>query len=188
MASTVNKYIGETAKNLRRVCARAAEMNAVLLFDEADALFAKRTDVRDSHDRYANADTNYLLQLVEDYPGVALLATNKRQNLDEAFVRRVRYVLYFPRPEPPQRLAIWRQLTGELAGAAAAAALDGELERLAHAAPLTGAQIKNAVLAAVFIAQQAGRAPAVEDIHRGLERELSNQGRALTIDRTGGGA
>lgn len=188
LASTVNKYIGETAKNLRRVFARAAEMNAVLLFDEADALFSKRTDVRDSHDRYANADTNYLLQLVEDYPGVALLATNKRQNLDEAFVRRVRYVLYFPRPEPPQRLAIWRQLVSELAGAEAAARLEEDLHKLAYAEALTGAQIKNAVLAAVFLAQQAGRAPAIEDVHRGLERELSNQGRSLSIDRSGGGA
>ena len=110
MASTVNKYIGETAKNLKRLFARAADMNAVLLFDEADALFSKRTEVRDSHDRYANADTNYLLQLIEDYPGVALLATNKRQNIDEAFVRRVRYLMFFPRPDRVQRLAIWRQI------------------------------------------------------------------------------
>ncbi len=188
LASTVNKYIGETAKNLRRVFGRAAEMNAVLLFDEADALFSKRTDVRDSHDRYANADTNYLLQLVEDYPGVALLATNKRQNLDEAFVRRVRYLMYFPRPEPPQRLAIWKQLVGELAGKETEQRLSAELEKLAYAAPLTGAQIKNAVLAAVFLAQQAGRGPSADDIHRGLERELSNQGRSLTIDRAGGSA
>ena len=186
LASTVNKYIGETAKNLRRVFARAAEMNAVLLFDEADALFSKRTEVRDSHDRYANADTNYLLQLVEDYPGVALLATNKRQNMDEAFVRRVRYLMYFPRPEPPQRLAIWRLVVSELAGAACAEALADDLERLAQKAPLTGAQIKNAVLAAVFLSRQAGRRLAVEDIRRGLDRELSNQGRSFSLEPKGG--
>jgi hypothetical protein len=186
LASTVNKYIGETAKNLRRVFSRAAEMNAVLLFDEADALFSKRTDVRDSHDRYANADTNYLLQLVEDYPGVALLATNKRQNMDEAFVRRVRYVMYFPRPEPAQRLAIWKLVVSELAGPASAETLSDDLERLAQKAPLTGAQIKNAVLAAVFLSRQAGRPLAVEDVHRGLDRELANQGRSLNLEPTGG--
>ena len=83
LASTVNKYIGETAKNLRRIFARAAEMNAVLLFDEADALFAKRTDVRDAHDRHANADTNYLLQQLEDFDGIALLASNRKQNIEQ---------------------------------------------------------------------------------------------------------
>lgn len=178
LASTVNKYIGETAKNLRRVFARAAAMNAILLFDEADALFSKRTDVRDSHDRYANTDTNYLLQLVEEYPGVALLATNRRQNMDEAFVRRVRYIMYFPRPEAVERLAIWQHIVRELAGAECVEALAEDLESLAQAAKLTGAQIKNAVLAGVFLARQAGRSLAREDLYRGVERELANQGRS----------
>lgn len=185
LASTVNKYIGETAKNLRRLFARATTMNAVLLFDEADALFSRRTDTRDSHDRYANADTNYLLQLVEDYPGVALLATNKRQQMDDAFVRRIRYVFYFPRPEPAQRLAIWRQVVTELASPESAAQLGDELERLAAETPMTGAQIKNTVLAAVFLSRQAGRPLAAEDIQRGLERQLVNQGGSVTVDRGG---
>jgi adenylate kinase family enzyme len=185
LASTVNKYIGETAKNLRRLFARAAEMNAILLFDEADALFSRRTDVRDSHDRYANADTNYLLQLVEDYPGVALLATNKRQHMDDAFVRRVRYVLHFPRPDSPLRLAIWRQVVGELAGQECVKRLATDLEHLAVQAPLTGAQIKNAVLAGVFLARQAGRPLEFEDIQRGLERQLSNHGGSISIPRGG---
>jgi SpoVK/Ycf46/Vps4 family AAA+-type ATPase len=176
LASTVNKYIGETAKNLRRLFARAADMNAVLLFDEADALFSKRTEVRDSHDRYANADTNYLLQLIEDYPGVGLLASNKRQNIDEAFVRRVRYLLFFPRPDAGQRLAIWRQVVRELAGEERELALAAGLEQAAVRVEVTGAQIKNAVLAAMFKARQAGHPLGVEELRHGLERELSNQG------------
>jgi hypothetical protein len=176
LASTVNKYIGETAKNLKRLFARAADMNAVLLFDEADALFSKRTEVRDSHDRYANADTNYLLQLIEDYPGVGLLASNKRQNIDEAFVRRVRYLLFFPRPDAGQRLAIWRQIVRELAGEERELALADGLEQAAVRVEATGAQIKNAVLAAMFLARQTGHPLGVEELRHGLERELSNQG------------
>ena len=176
LASTVDKYIGETAKNLKRLFARAADMNAVLLFDEADALFSKRTEVRDSHDRYANADTTYLLQLIEDYPGVALLASNKRQNIDEAFVRRVRYLMFFPRPDAGQRLAIWRQIVRELAGEQREQALAAELEQAAVRVEATGAQIKNAVLAATFLARQAGHPLSVAELRHGLERELANQG------------
>jgi SpoVK/Ycf46/Vps4 family AAA+-type ATPase len=91
-------------------------MNAVLLFDEADALFSKRTDVNDAHDRYANADTSYLLQLLEDYRGIVVLATNKKQNIDPAFIRRVRYVFDFPRPDVAERRRIWSQVIGELSG------------------------------------------------------------------------
>jgi hypothetical protein len=188
LASTVNKYIGETAKNLKRLFARAADMNAVLLFDEADALFSKRTEVRDSHDRYANADTNYLLQLIEDYPGVALLATNKRQNIDEAFVRRVRYLMFFPRPDMAQRLGIWRQVVRELAGEDREQALTKELEQAAERVEATGAQIKNATLAAMFLARRAGRPLGIEDIRRGLERELSNQGSTVSLDSAAKGA
>src|SRR5690606_7782075 len=117
LASVVSKYIGETAKHLRQIFARAARMNAVLLFDEADALFSKRTDVNDAHDRYANADTSYLLQLLEEYRGIVVLATNKKQNIDPAFIRRVRYVFDFPRPDVAERRRIWRQVIGELCGA-----------------------------------------------------------------------
>ena len=99
LATVVSKYIGETAKQLKQIFARAAMMNAVLLFDEADALFSKRTEVKDSHDRYANADTSYLLQLLEEYRGIAILATNKKQNVDAAFTRRIRYIVDFPRPD-----------------------------------------------------------------------------------------
>ncbi|MFL4470095.1 ATP-binding protein [Tateyamaria armeniaca] len=151
VATMIDKYIGETAKRLKRLFARASEINAVLLFDEADALFARRTDTKDSLDKHSNADTSYLLQLVEDYPGVALLATNKRQQIDDAFVRRIRYVFYLPRPERAERLAIWQQVVSVLASPQQAADLRPDLERLASDLPMTGAQIKNAALAAVFL-------------------------------------
>jgi hypothetical protein len=188
LAATVNKYIGETAKNLRRLFARAADMNAVLLFDEADALFSRRTEIRDSHDRYANADTNYLLQQIEDYPGVALLATNKRQNIDEAFVRRIRYLMFFPRPDATQRLAIWRQVIAEMAGADRVQVLDDEIQKTAMAIDVTGAQIKNATLAAAFLARRAQRPLGIEELRRGLDRELSNQGRGISLEAAGKGA
>jgi len=177
LASTVNKYIGETAKNLRRIFARAAEMNAVLLFDEADALFSKRTEVRDSHDRHANADTNYLLQQLEDFDGIALLASNRKQNIDDAFVRRIRYLMDFPRPRAAERLAIWRRLTRELAGDERAAALDGLLTAFAELVDLSGAQIKLALLGAVFFARETRQPLDLDHLHSGVQRELAKEGR-----------
>ncbi|MEO1614123.1 MAG: AAA family ATPase, partial [Pseudomonadota bacterium] len=107
-SSVISKYIGETAKNMREVFARARAMDAVLLFDEADALFAKRTDVKDSHDRHANTDTSYLLQLIEGgFDGVAVLATNRLGDMDPAFLRRIRYTFEISRPDAAARAAIW---------------------------------------------------------------------------------
>jgi SpoVK/Ycf46/Vps4 family AAA+-type ATPase len=96
LAAIVNKYIGETEKNLDQVLETAANQGAILLIDEADALLGKRTEVRDAHDRYTNVDTNYLLQRIENYPGLVILTTNSRKNLDEAILRRVRFVIEFP--------------------------------------------------------------------------------------------
>lgn len=180
LATTVSKYIGETAKNLRRVFQRAAPLDVVLLFDEADALFAKRTDVKDSHDRYANADTNYLLQLLEDFPGVALLATNKRSNIDGAFVRRLRYVFELPRPDEALRLRILRRVAIELFGGTETEALDPALRTLA-AVDLSGAQLKNSLLAAAFLARQHGGGIALPHLLRGAERELYKEGRSLGV-------
>lgn len=180
LATTISKYIGETAKNLRRVFQRAAPLDVVLLFDEADALFAKRTEVKDSHDRYANADTNYLLQLLEDFPGVALLATNKRSNIDGAFVRRLRYVFEFPRPDDRLRLRILRRVAAELFGDAESDHLDPALGVLASV-DLSGAQLKNTLLAAAFLARQHGRRVGLPHLLRGAERELHKEGRALSV-------
>ena len=174
LASIVSKYIGETAKNMRSIFSAAAGISAVLLFDEADALFARRTEVRDSHDRHANADTNYLLQLLEDFAGVAVLASNKKANIDAAFTRRIRHILDFPRPEAAARAQIWAQVLGELAAAPGAAALT-TLATL----DLSGAQIKNVVLGALFIARSERAPLAMRHLVRGLERELDKEGRAL---------
>ena len=179
LATVVSKYIGETAKNLRRIFARAARMNAVLLFDEADALFSKRTNVRDSHDRYANADTNYLLQLIEEYTGIALLATNKKNNIDPAFTRRVRYVLNFPRPSAQLRRTIWNQVIAELSDEETSTRLAGVIDRLSLSADATGAQIKNSVLASLFIARRDGGRLEEHHLLQGLERELNKEGRSL---------
>jgi DNA polymerase III delta prime subunit len=179
LAAVVSKYIGETAKHLAQIFACAARMNAVLLFDEADALFSRRTEIKDSLDRYANADTSYLLQLLEEYSGIVILASNKKQNIDPAFIRRVRYVFEFPRPDRPERQRIWRQVIGELTGHETLARLEGPIETLAANVEMSGAQIKNAVLASLFVARHNREPLAMPHLLRGIERELSKEGRSL---------
>ena len=110
LATTVSKYIGETEKNLDRIFGAAEGSNAILFFDEADALFGKRSEVGDSHDRYANIEVAYLLQKMEGYPGAVILATNFRRNIDDAFVRRLDFVIDFPFPEPEDRKRIWERV------------------------------------------------------------------------------
>jgi len=151
----------------------------VLLFDEADALFSKRTEVKDSHDRYANADTSYLLQLLEEYRGIVILATNKKQNIDPAFIRRVRYVFEFPRPDAAERRRIWRQMIGELSGDETLKRLKMSLEALSANVELSGAQIKNAVLASIFVARRSREPLAMVHLLRGIERELGKEGRSV---------
>ena len=106
LATVVDKYIGETEKNLDRIFAESDDVNGVLLFDEADALFGQRSEVRDSHDRYANIEVAYLLQRMEAYEGIVILATNLRENMDEAFTRRIKFIIDFPFPDVPSRKLI----------------------------------------------------------------------------------
>ena len=110
LAGLVSKYIGETEKNLKRVFDAAEDSGAILLFDEADALFGKRTEVKDSHDRYANLEVSYLLQRMEAYRGLAILTTNMRQAIDAAFLRRIRFVIEFPFPDAAHRARIWQNV------------------------------------------------------------------------------
>ncbi len=180
LSSVVSKYIGETAKNLQHIFSRAEEMDAVLLFDEADALFSRRTEVKDAHDRFANMDTNHLLQAVESYGGVALLATNRKANIDPAFLRRIRYVLEFPKPGPAERRALWRRLITELTEQPVDERLGVLLDGLAEAIEATGAQIKYAVLTALFAARRDASPVGLPHLLRGLERELMKEGRALS--------
>jgi len=151
LSAVVSKYIGETEKNLRRLFEAAEQGSAVLFFDEADALFGKRSEVKDSHDRYANIEVNYLLQQMESYRGVAILATNMRSALDPAFLRRLRFVLTFPFPAAAERRAIWSKV---FPPRALTAGLD--LDRLA-ALPATGGMISNIAVNAAFLAARAGQ-------------------------------
>ena len=185
LATLVSKYIGETAKNLKQVFERAARSDVVLLFDEADALFTSRTKVQDAHDRYANADTNYLLQLLEEQRGVVILASNKKGNIDAAFMRRMRFVLEFPRPEATVRQQLWERVVESCAGEAQRAALQPLLEVAAEVVDLSGAQIKQAFLGAWFSAKRQGEASELprldaEALLRGIERELAKEGRSLS--------
>lgn len=180
LSTVVSKYVGETSQNLERILSRAVHMDVVLLFDEADALFGKRTEIRDAHDRFANTDTGYLLQAIENYQGVALLTTNKKGNIDPGFIRRIRYVLEFPKPDPTQRLLIWERLVGELAGTETLKVVSGDLRHLAEGVDATGAQIKFAVLAAIFAAQRDGGQFGLWHLLRGLDHEFAKEGRALS--------
>ena len=146
LSSVVSKYIGETEKNLRRVFDAAEESGAILLFDEADALFGKRSEVKDSHDRYANIEVSYLLQRMEAYRGLAILTTNLKSALDASFQRRLRFIVNFPFPDIGQREAIWQR---SVPAAAPTDALDfGKLARL----NVTGGSIRNIALNAAFLA------------------------------------
>jgi SpoVK/Ycf46/Vps4 family AAA+-type ATPase len=180
LSAVVSKYVGETSQNLERILSRAVHMDVVLLFDEADALFGKRTEIRDAHDRFANTDTGYLLQAIENYQGVALLATNKKGNIDTAFIRRIRYVFEFPRPDAAERLRIWERVIGELAGTERLEDLTGNIKTLAGDVETTGAQIKFAVLAALFAAQRDGGQLGMRHLLRGLDHEFAKEGRALS--------
>jgi hypothetical protein len=150
LSGVVSKYIGETEKNLRRVFDAAEDGGAILFFDEADALFGKRSEVKDSHDRYANIEINYLLQRMESYRGLAVLATNMKSALDPAFLRRIRFVVNFPFPDAAMRAEIWRRV---FPGATPTEALDADkLARL----QIAGGNIRNIALHAAFLAAEAG--------------------------------
>jgi SpoVK/Ycf46/Vps4 family AAA+-type ATPase len=150
LSSVVSKYIGETEKNLRVLFDAADTGGAILFFDEADALFGKRSEVKDAHDRYANIQINYLLQRIEAYRGLAILATNMRTALDKAFLRRLRFVVEFPFPDLAQRAEIWRRAFPD---AAPVVALD--YERLAGL-QLSGGVVRNVALNAAFGAAAEG--------------------------------
>jgi len=180
LSAVVSKYVGETSQNLERILSRAESMDVVLFFDEADALFGKRTDIKDAHDRFANTDTNYLLQAIEDYQGIAILATNQKGHMDTAFSRRIRYLLEFDRPDIAQRRLIWQKIVGELAGLESLRSLEASLETLAREMDVTGAQIKYTVLSALFLARRQGGSLGLEHLLGGLERELLKEGKAFS--------
>lgn len=182
VARTVSKFIGETAKNLSRVFAEAKSFGCVLFFDEADAYFSKRTDLKDSQDRHANADTGHLLQLIEDYEGIVILGTNKRAHIDEAFFRRIRHCVEFHKPARAEREEIWVRLAGHLFTSAEVVAARTALALCAERFELSPAQIKSAILSARY-RRRSGTAP-LNDGHlmAGVARELRKAGRSLPPD------
>ena len=168
----VSKYIGETEKNLDRIFEQAEDASAMLFFDEADALFGKRSAIKDAHDRYANIEVAYLLQKMEERLGVTILATNLQANLDEAFSRRIRFVIEFPMPEYPQRLQIWR---GALP-AAARLADDVDLPLLARRLRVSGGSITNVCVSAASLAYAPGGAIGMRHFLHAAKRELQKLG------------
>jgi AAA+ superfamily predicted ATPase len=176
LSQVVSKYIGETEKNLDRVFAAAESASAILFFDEADALFGKRSEVKDSHDRYANVEISYLLQKMEEYEGVAILATNLRQNLDAAFQRRLAFTVHFPFPDEESRRRIWEGAwppETPLAG-------DVDPALLARRFKLAGGNIKNIALAAAFLAAAEHARVAHAHLLRATRRELQKLGKTIT--------
>ena len=175
LSSVVSKYIGETEKNLERIFSAAASGDLVLFFDEADALFGKRSEVSDAHDRYANIEVAYLLQRLEAYPGIVVMATNLQGNIDQAFVRRISVSVDFEPPDEPQRRLIW---AGAFPPGAPVAGLD--LDFLARQFKVTGGIIHNAALGAAFRAADEGGPVTMERVAFALKREFQKLGRLRT--------
>ncbi|MGK7915634.1 MAG: ATP-binding protein [Prochloraceae cyanobacterium] len=175
LSQIVSKYIGETEKNLNRIFTAATNSNAILLFDEADALFGKRSEVQDARDRYANIEVAYLLQKMEEYQGITILTTNLRSNIDEAFERRLRFIIEFPRPDAKNRLLIWQGIFPK--NAPCEPSLD--LEFLAQNFEITGANIRNIALTAAFLAADDGGLIEMVHLIRAMRREYQKMGRIL---------
>ena len=177
LASIVSKYIGETENNLDRVFAAAEHANAVLFFDEADALFGKRSEVKDAHDRYANIEIAYLLQKMEQFDGIAILATNLKQNLDEAFARRLTFTVNFPFPEAAERKLLWASLWPPRAPRAA----DVDLEWFATEYRLSGGNIRNTILAAAHLAAADGCVVTRTHLLHATRREFQKLGKSIAV-------
>ncbi|MCX4821047.1 AAA family ATPase [Streptomyces sp. NBC_01142] len=175
LSSVISKYIGETEKNLERVFIAAADANAILLFDEADALFGKRSEVHDAHDRYANVEISYLLQRMEQYDGLAVLATNLRRHMDDAFTRRLQFVIDFPFPEDAERRRIWKvRMPPE---APCDPAID--YDRLAGDFQLSGGNIRNVVLHAAYLAAAQRTRIGMTQLLTAVRREYQKMGKVV---------
>jgi AAA+ superfamily predicted ATPase len=176
LSTVVSKYIGETEKNLSRIFHEAESSNAILFFDEADALFGKRSEVKDAHDRYANIEINYLLQRIEEFEGLAVLATNLRKNIDDGFFRRMHFAIEFPFPDAAHRYRIWQQHVPQ------SAPVNGDIDfnYLAERFNLAGGNIRNVVVNAAFLAAENGTAIGMEHMIRATRREYEKIGRVCT--------
>ena len=173
LSGIVSKYIGETEKNLDEIFRAAQATNAILFFDEADALFGKRSEVKDAHDRYANIEVAYLLQKMEEYDGVVILASNLSKNIDPAFSRRMHYVVEFPLPDETHRELLWRGMFP------AGLPLDEDIDLafLARQFRLAGGDIKNIVLSAAFLAASNGSQVGMQALLQATARQMIKQGK-----------
>jgi SpoVK/Ycf46/Vps4 family AAA+-type ATPase len=176
LSTIVSKYIGETEKNLERIFGEAQSSNAILFFDEADAIFGKRSEVKDAHDRYANIEVSYLLQRMEAYDGVTMLATNLRANLDEAFTRRLQFAVDFPFPEEEYRQRIWITLFPPDVPRAD----DLDFALLAHRFKLAGGNIRNIIVSAAYLAAADGGRVNMSHLFHGARREMQKMGRLVS--------
>jgi SpoVK/Ycf46/Vps4 family AAA+-type ATPase len=181
LSSVVSKYIGETEKNLSSIFDEAQTSNAILFFDEADALFGKRSEVRDSHDRYANIEVSYLLQRVEEYQGVVILATNLRKNMDDAFVRRMHFSIEFPFPNKKERRRIWEQIFPKTTPRSP----DLDLDFMAQRFEIAGGNIRNIALASAFLAADNGGAISMGHLISATRREYQKMGKMLSEEEFG---
>ena len=181
LPAVVSKYIGETEKNLEEIFEQAKKSQVILLFDEADVLFSKRTEVRDSNDKYSNMEAAFLLQKMEEYEGITVLATNFLQNFDEAFKRRMKFIIDFPFPDIAQRLQIWKQVFPK------ETPIEEELdyEFLAQSFELSGSNIKNVALHAAFLAAAENCRVGMRQIVAGVRNEFIKSGKTLTKEQLG---
>jgi SpoVK/Ycf46/Vps4 family AAA+-type ATPase len=178
LSTVVSKYIGETEKNLNLIFKEGQTSNAILFFDEADAIFGKRSEVKDAHDRYANIEIAYLLQKMEEYDGMVILATNLRKNIDDAFSRRMHFTLEFPVPDEPDRKRIWHNIFPPEAPLGD----DIDFDFVAKQFQITGGNIKNIALGAAFLAAQNGQQIHMNHIIRAVKREYQKMGKLCTAD------
>ncbi len=181
LATVIDKYVGETEKNLERIFAEASGVNAVLLFDEADAIFGKRSEVRDAHDRYANIESAYLLQRMESFDGLAVLATNLRANIDEAFTRRLDAIIDFPEPAQDLRLELWRRCLAPPVPVDD----DVDLEFCARAFALTGGNIRSIAITAAYRAAASGAPVSMADVIAAVQQEYRKLGRLVVEQEFG---
>jgi AAA+ superfamily predicted ATPase len=175
LSSIVSKYIGETEKNIDRIFKEAEASNAILFFDEADAIFGKRSEIKDSHDRYSNIEVNYLLQKLEDHREIVILASNLAKNIDSAFVRRMQFWIEFPFPEEQNRLVIWKNMFPDKAPRST----DVDFEFLARQFNITGGAIKNIVLTAAFLAAEESSPISLRHLIMATKREYEKMGRPI---------
>jgi SpoVK/Ycf46/Vps4 family AAA+-type ATPase len=169
--------VGESEKNLALLLARAEQAEVVLIFDEADSIFGKRTDIKDANDRFANAQTNYLLQRIESFDGIVILTSNSRGRFDSAFMRRLDAIVDFPIPGPEERRRLWQSHLGNQPS------IDSrDINKLAASTDLCGGHVRNVVLAAAVLAQSESRSIEIDDILRGLESEYRKLGKQLPVE------